>query len=299
MPEKKRNLGILFVLLLVGLAIVFLISFKPFVTAETPIAIPTEKALPTEIVDEKGVTMRLVPAGEFKMGTNEGQQEAGPVHTVYLDAFYIDKYEVTHAFYKACVDAGECKLPKSLERYADPYYQDFPVVNVDWYLSSAYCAWRGGRLPTEAQWEKAARGTDERIYPWGNEITCDQANYFDNGIRKFCGQGVMAKVGSYPKGVSPYGVYDMAGNVLEWVADWFDGDGNTGYNYYANSPYLNPVGPPDGDRKVFRGGSWMNLPFDLRTTTRNSSYPTVHYVSIGFRCAMDASLHESQMALIH
>lgn len=243
--------------------------------------------LSEEITDEKGVTMRLVPAGEFKMGVEQGQQEAGPVHAVYLDDFYIDKYEVTNVFYQACVDAGACDLPKSLEYYDDPYYQDYPVGNVDWYMASAYCEWRGGHLPTEAQWEKAARGTDERLYPWGNEISCREANYLDNSVPKSC-VGGLVKVGSYPSGVSPYGVYEMAGNALEWVADWYEGDIPYEDRYYANSPASNPQGPETGDRKIVRGGSWWNIPYDLRTTTRNWDTPYVFGAIIGFRCAKSA-----------
>lgn len=240
--------------------------------------------LPEEIKDKKGVSMHLVPAGEFKMGVVDGQQEAGPVHTVKLDDFYIDKYEVTNSLYKACVDAGGCIPPQSSEFYDNPNYAEFPVVNVDWYMAAAYCAWRGTALPTEAQWEKAARGTDERIYPWGNDISCKEANYFDNSIPQNCGDGLV-KVGTYSAGVSPYGVYEMAGNAIEWVADWYEGDVSINDRYYANSPSSNPQGPATGDRKVIRGGSWRNIPFDLRTTTRNWDYPSVFHFTIGFRCA--------------
>jgi formylglycine-generating enzyme required for sulfatase activity len=244
--------------------------------------------LPEEIKDKKGAVMRLVPAGEFKMGVADAQQEARPVHTVYLDGFYIDKYEVTNTLYKACVDAGSCTSPKSVEYYQSPSYADFPVVNVDWNMANDYCTWRGGHLPTEAQWEKAARGTDERIYPWGNEISCKNANYFDNSIPQDCGGGLV-KVGTYTDGVSPYGVYEMAGNVLEWVADWYDGDVPIDDQYYTNSPASNPQGPATGDRKMVRGGSWRNIPFDLRTTTRNWTPPTDFHFTIGFRCAKAAT----------
>lgn len=244
--------------------------------------------LPEEIRDKKGASMRLVPAGEFRMGVEPGQQEAGPVHTVYLDNFYIDKYEVTNTLYKACVDTGSCRPPKSVEFFNNPSYADFPVVNVDWYMANDYCTWRGGHLPTEAQWEKAARGTDERMYPWGNEISCKNANYFDNTIPQTCG-GEMVKVGSYPDGMSPYGVYEMAGNAIEWVADWFDGDALVADRYYAISPPSNPQGPATGDRKVVRGGSWRNIPVDLRTTTRNWGYPIDFHFTIGFRCAKSAT----------
>ena len=249
--------------------------------------IACSKQLSKEIIDEKGVPMRLVPAGEFKMGTEQGQQQEGPVHSVYLDGYYIDKYEVTNVFYQACVDTGVCDLPKSLEYYDDLSYRDHPVGNVDWFMASTYCEWRGGHLPTEAQWEKAARGTDERLYPWGNEISCQEANYLDNSIPRSC-VGRLVKVGSYPNGVSPYGVYEMAGNALEWVADWFEGNIPYEDRYYANSPASNPHGPETGDLKVLRGGSWWNIPFDLRTTTRNWDAPSVFGPIIGFRCAKDA-----------
>ena len=229
--------------------------------------------------------MRLVPVGEFSMGNEHGDQYEAPVHSVYLDAFYIDKYEVTNSLYKACVDAGACALPKEQDFYNRPAYAEHPVVNVDWYMASAYCEWRSAYLPTEAQWEKAARGTDGRIYPWGNEITSSDANYFDNAVPKYCvGSGGTVKVGSVPSNVSPYGVYDMTGNIWEWVADWSD-DGR----HYANSPSSNPSGPSSGDHKIVRGGSWLNIPVDLRTTTRNWDDPSIYHFTIGFRCARNVN----------
>ena len=177
-----------------------------------------------------------------------------PQHTVYLDAYSIDKYEVANARYQACVDAGGCTAPhdpSSATRtsyYGNPDYAGYPVINVDWGQAETFCAWEGKRLPTEAEWEKAARGTDGRIYPWGNQNpTCDLANGVVQGKRCV---GDTSPVGSYAAGASPYGVMDMAGNVWEWVNDWYD------ENYYSHSPASNPPGPATGDTRVLRGGSW-------------------------------------------
>jgi formylglycine-generating enzyme required for sulfatase activity len=244
---------------------------------------PTATPYPTEITDAKGVPMRLVPAGEFTMGNKNGYDEEPP-HTVYLDAFYMDKYEVTNARYAACVAAGACTPPhKTSSRrrssyYGNPQYADYPVINVDWYQAQAYCEWRGARLPTEAEWEKAARGTDGRTYPWGNNApTCSLAN-FDPARRNSC-VGDTSAVGSYPAGASPYGIYDLAGNVWEWVADWYDA------NYYASSPSSNPRGPSSGDGRVLRGGSWDFDENNDRASDRGWDVPNHRNYSLGFRCS--------------
>jgi formylglycine-generating enzyme required for sulfatase activity len=251
---------------------------------------PTPTPYPTEITDAKGVPMRLVPAGEFTMGSENGDDTERPVHTVYLDAYYIDKYEVTNALYQACVSAGVCDPPhytgsKTRSSYYGHYYgnsqyADYPVINVDWNQANTYCEWRGARLPTEAEWEKAARGADGRTYPWGNNApTCSLANFAPNlASRKPC-VGDTRAVGSYPAGASPYGIYDLAGNVWEWVADWYD------ENYYAVSPSRNPLGPSSGLYRVFRGGSWDNVENLLRASTRLMAVPNFWYLDIGFRCA--------------
>jgi formylglycine-generating enzyme required for sulfatase activity len=229
--------------------------------------------------------MAFVPAGEFIMGSpeGEGEDDEHPQRTVYLDAFYIGKYEVTNAEYKECVDAGACDPPSQTSSstrnsyYGNPEYDDYPVINVSWYDAKAYCGWKGVRLPTEAEWEKAARGTDGRKYPWGNEFDSYKCNTLESGI------GDTTEVGSFPDGASPYGAYGMAGNVLEWVADWYDTD------YYSKAPERNPEGPDSGVVRVLHGGSWGNSPRATRCAFRHRSDPVSRYDHVGFRVAASPS----------
>jgi len=201
-----------------------LTSTMPVVFTESPTfkpVIPT--SIPDEITDAYGVSMRYVPSGAFSMGSNSGEADEHPVHVVDLSAYYMDKFEVTNIQYKACVDAGRCQIPQldSATRsnyYGNPGYNDYPVIVVSWSVAKTYCEWRGARLPSEAEWEKAARGTDGRTYPWGEGINCNRANY---GKLRRC-VGDTTRVGSYESGRSPYGLYDMVGNVWEWVSDWYD-----------------------------------------------------------------------------
>jgi len=231
--------------------------------------------LPNEIEDLKGVPMVLVPAGEFVMGADDDQAAAMPAHTVYLDAYYIDVYEVSQNRYRECLEAGVCDTENG-KHLNTPVWDEHPMMDINWYDAQEYCEWRGGSLPTEAQWEKAARGTDQRRYPWGNEpVTCELARYGE------CGW-MTAPVGSHPAGVSPYGVHDMAGNAWEFVYDWYDQD------YYKVSPTENPTGPDrDTGWKSERGGAWFYEASLMSSIWRNHAKPTWHFDYVGFRCVIN------------
>ena len=227
--------------------------------------------------------MILIPAGVFWMGCNSEidnicYDDEKPYHEVQLSAYYIDKTEVTQGAYKKCVDAGVCSDPGC--NWNPSGTPNRPVVCVDWNDAIAYCTWAGKRLPTEAEWEKAARGTDGRKYPWGNQTaTCEYAVMYD-GSDYGCGTGSTWDVCSKsPAGDSPYGLCDMAGNVWEWVSDWYGSD------YYSNSPASNPTGPVSGSGRVRRGGSFDYDDVNLRASNRDGYYPSVYYVNLGFRCS--------------
>lgn len=232
-------------------------------TAPTPV--PT--LVPATSVDLSN--MIYVPAGPFIMGTNDASPEEAPLHIVYLDAFYIDRTEVSRGefaaflkmmgtFKRAC-GGYDCssEIPDN-ERYAS-----WPVMDATWYGAQAYCAWVGKRLPTEAEWEKAARGTDGRFYPWGNEPIVEYSD----------------PVGIHPEWASPYGMLDALGNVGEWVADWYDPW------YYSYSPYINPPGPPTGTEKVVRGYISAMYMVMVRPVTSRGHFDPSDGVRIGFRCA--------------
>lgn len=235
----------------------------------------------SEITDDFGIPMALVPEGEFMMGSEKGNPGEKPVHQVYLDAFYMDIYEVTNFAYKKCVDDGVCVPPRDtssstrVNYYADSEFDNYPVVNVDWNQANTYCEWRGASLPTEAQWEKAARGTDERTYPWGEGLDCTKANYW--GKENGCA-GDTSQVGSYENGKSPYGIYDLIGNVWEWVADWHYGP------YYRGSPASNPLGPDSGESKGVRGGTWNHNELFVNSFIRMPLFPDKYNYVLGFRC---------------
>ncbi len=223
-------------------------------------------------------SMVLVPAGEFTMGSSTGDSDERPAHQVYVDAFSIDKYEVSVGQYAAFLQEAGGHLPPDWNTMNQPSHKKRPVSNVDWADAAAYCKWAGKRLPTEAEWEKAARGTDGRLYPWGNEApTPLHANYGQTGSSH---HGVLTPVGTFEEGKSPYGIYDMAGNVWEWVSDWY------GHDYYKDSPSKNPTGPSTGGFKVIRGGSWNSNSRTLRSSDRYWDPPTFRSLYFpGFRCA--------------
>ncbi len=206
-----------------------------------------------------------------------------PLHEVYLDAYDIDAYEVTVAAYRACVEAGACEAPGDWEgcNWGRSGYENHPVNCVGWADADTYCRYAGKRLPTEAEWEKASRGTQGQKYPWGNApATCELANFIDSYDSGTYCVGETTPVGAYPAGVSPYGAYDMAGNVWEWVADKY------GFNYYQVSPEANPQGPANGLYRVIRGGSWDDYPSYVRSANRDSFEPDSRPKGFGFRCAV-------------
>ncbi len=239
-----------------------------------------------QVSPKDGMTMMYVPAGNFLMGSlvGVGDNDEHPQHTVHLDAYWIDQTEVTNGMYELCVNAGECTEPSSNTSYTRSSYYgnasfaDYPVINVERDQALAYCQWAGRQLPTEAQWEKAARGTNGQTYPWGNnDPDVTSANYKRN-------VGDTTKVGSYLVGVSPFGALDMAGNVWEWVADWYAA------GYYLSSPTENPTGPVAGQFLILRGGSYLDNERSLRSSNRLNYYPSTSSYNIGFRCSLSAKV---------
>jgi formylglycine-generating enzyme required for sulfatase activity len=219
-------------------------------------------------------------SGEFLMGSDGSQalEDERPSHRVWLDAFSIDVHEVTTAQYAAFLAAGTRELPWQWQTVDLTQHADLPVIGVDWRDAEAFCKWRGKRLPTEAEWEKAARGTDGRLYPWGNQVPIRELANFALGAR-FSYNQVLLPVRSQEGGKSPYGLYHMAGNVYEWVQDWYSS------SYYEVSPQRNPPGPTEGQFKVLRGGSWSDLGKYLLTYGRFKLPPETKNSYSGFRCA--------------
>lgn len=243
--------------------------------------------------------MRLVPEGEFIMGSNAEEgfakcqeyrtdclldwyTDESPSHSVYLNKFYIDKFEVTNKLYKNCVNSGACNPPEKISSetrsnyYESSNFDNYPVTYIDWYKAKAYCEWRGARLPTEAEWEKAARGTDGRILPWGEGLDCNHANYWRSNTDGAC-KGDTVPVGSYENGKSPYGVYDMLGNVWEWVS-----------SLYLPYPYDVNDGREDlsaSGLRVAHGDSFINFDVYIRTTDRINMDPLSTDSDFGIRCA--------------
>ncbi|MGD0004170.1 MAG: SUMF1/EgtB/PvdO family nonheme iron enzyme [Anaerolineaceae bacterium] len=275
------------------------ITLTPSLTATVT---PTPGIGSTRVSPMDGMRLVYVPEGNFQMGLTGYQAEivveqclplmgrisdcenevknAKPAHMVWLDAFWIDQTDVTNAQYAKCVSAGGCQPPRNNQSsthasyYGNADFDDYPVIYVDWSQADSYCTWAGRRLPTEAEWEKAARGTDGRIYPWGKWIDQKKANY---GYIL----GDTTRAGSYPDGASPYGALDMAGNVGQWVADWYDES-----YYQSQTTWANPGGPYSGTVRVIRGGSWINLGFDVSSSVRLTGDPGDAEMSFGFRCAV-------------
>jgi formylglycine-generating enzyme len=252
------------------------------------------------IVGADGAPMMLVPAGRFSMGGDDDEQDERPVHAVHLDAFYMDRYEVTIARYAKFRSASPRAAPFKWEEADLRADGERPVTGVSWEDARDYCESAGKRLPSEAEWEKAARGTDGRRYPWGSSDPTSAHGNFDQCC-KWIGYATLAVVGSFEKGRSPYGIDDMATNLSEWTADWY------GKDYYKNSPALNPKGPSvaeekgaslfgNFDHRVVRGGSWTSGPKALRTTFRAHSRPTFRHGNVGFRCAVSAAVVGGRLA---
>jgi formylglycine-generating enzyme required for sulfatase activity len=249
------------------------------------------------------MVMVYVPGGTFQMGSSSDQIEVAlalcdefpdeygkcrdapfeieaPQHQVTLDGFWLDRTEVTNAQYALCVADGACRRSRL---FNNPAFNgdDYPVAGIPWQDAADYCAWAGGRLPTEAEWEYAARGTAGSLFPWGDEFDCAGGNFWDDGTGCDDGFAQPAPVGSFPGGSSWSGVLDMAGNVWEWVAD--------GYGAYPADAVLNPTGSPTGSERILRGGSWGYLPAFVRSAYRYPVPANADYQAVGFRCALSES----------
>lgn len=269
---------------------------SPTVTkTPTPVGMlpPTEKVAPTEtlgvpstqISSADNMELVFIPAGDFMMGASdddpEAQEDEKPAHKVHLDGYWMDRHEVTNAMYEACVNARACKRPiesASITHqfyFGNQRYSNYPVIFVTWNQAQAYCEWAGRRLPTEAEWEMAASGRENYIYPWGNDFPTDDPKEYLNSALRFIDT---MPVGYFQKGASPYGLLDMAGNVLEWVADWMGA--------YMDVFQTNPFGSETGGGKVVRGGSWYTKDALVRTSNRAQYVPGDYIFDTGFRCAM-------------
>lgn len=284
------------------MGIMKLVIFSAAFVVASVLPLPAEPLPPSKggqavsfetIKGKDGAPMILIPAGPFTMGSNDGLPNERPEHSVTLDAYYIDQFEVTAGRYQQFIESAKRDLPPTWDDEAAQTMSNLPAVGMSWTDAAAYCKWAGRRLPTEAEWEKAARGTDGRRYPWGHmQPFVDIANYnrgvwvsdaitlvpVNSGL-----EGMSVRHGLKQGGKSPYGLFHMAGNAAEWVADWYDRE------YYQKSPEKNPMGPSQGEKRVLRGGSWADLPAALRVTARFSAEPDYEDRTMGFRCAMTAT----------
>jgi serine/threonine-protein kinase len=266
-------------------------TLMPSVTP-TPRAVPVYEAGQTMVSPGDGMKLVYVPAGSFEMGSASGNPDQAPVHTVQLDGYWLDQTEVTNAMYARFLasmgNRTEGGIPwlnplnpfvwiqeKDGAWQALPGRETYPVVGLSWYGANAYCAWAGRQLPTEAQWEYAAKGTDQRRFPWGNDdLDCDRARYSG------CGN-IPVEAGSLAPGQSPVGAFDLAGNVAEWVNDRYAAD------YYLESPQKNPSGPSNGYYRVLRGGYWGSTYIALQTAYRDWAGADQRESGVGFRCALN------------
>jgi formylglycine-generating enzyme required for sulfatase activity len=251
-------------------------------------AVPTATNDPSQVSREEPVKEEMVsiPAGPFIRGTNEGGLDEQSQRTLLLDAFAIDRYEVTNHQYQQFVDVTGHRKSGPPARYAKNMSKmlsiNQPVVYVSWEDAETYCHWKGKRLPTEAEWEKAMRGSDGRLWPWGNVEQPSGANW----ARVQDGHEVSAVVGTVQTDKSPYGVMDGAGNVMEWVADWY------GERYFTEAPEQNPPGPDHGVYRVLRGGGYATTGADIRITSRSKMVADFRDETIGFRCAVSGEKPE-------
>ena len=280
MPRKRCSL----------LALVMAVLIIGCGQGQAPSPVPSAPTTTVRAAD--GMAMVYVPAGAFEMGHGGGSEDR--VHTVELGSFWIDQTEVTNAHYARCAEAGACRAPTGCAwgepTYGDASATDHQVICVTWQAAGDYCLWAGGRLPTEAEWEYAARGPSGSTYPWGDAFdgtllnSCDvNCTHQDHRVTAYDdGQVMTAPAGSYPGGASWCGTLDMAGNVWEWVADW--------HGPYPAEPQTNPTGPASGQERVIRGGSWYdNDAFGfLRSDNRHPYDPRDHNHLIGFRCVIPA-----------
>jgi formylglycine-generating enzyme required for sulfatase activity len=275
-------------------------ALTEFAPTPSPSPEPTipPTATPQPFITTTGSRMIYVPGGQFTLGDDASEEnDEKPARVVQIDGFLIDETEVTNAAYAQCVAAEVCPRPARAgatyhqSYYGDPAFDDYPVINVSWFNAQAFCEWRGARLPTEAEWEFAASVNPiEEIkyrHPWGDSFDGERLNFCDVNCRTDSPDAVWddgfndtAPVGSYPDGRSPVGVYDMLGNVMEWVNDWYD------FDAYEAISDTNPRGPTEGDFKSLRGGSWLSPSEDTAVTVRGNFEPTVAQANLGFRCAM-------------
>ncbi len=294
MLEKKFKVAFLLaVLAFAALPIMGILRGTTNPPFEEPPADPVEPVASSDsFVQESPLPddMVIIPAGPFIRGTMAGGFDEQPPREIYLDAFEIDRYEVTNYQYGLFVAATGHRKAGPPSRYAKNVGKmrglNQPVVYVSWEDAEEYCRWKGKRLPTEAEWEKAMRGPDGRLWPWGNDQRPNGANW----ARVHDGYEVTARVGSFDADKSPYGVMDGAGNVMEWVADWYS------ETYYRESPDRNPTSPEFGTYRVLRGGGYTTTGADVRITSRSKMVPDFRDETIGFRCARDLKLEAREDA---